>query len=106
MASIAIITGGANANAAALTGGNILAKKLMGNSAGEMEKEKERHDRAQEAYQAAYAKYMRDSTRLDYIATNAEMKAQAKQNFSNSDFALKLYNHPHSDVYVRMTPPK
>ena len=69
MASIAIMIVGAIANAVAFTGGNYLAKYLSGNSAAAMEKEKERHNRALEAYQAAYAKYMRDRTKLlDWIA--------------------------------------
>ena len=101
MASIAIMIGGA----VAFTGGNYLAKYLSGDSAAAMEKERERHDRALEAYQAAYSKYMRDRTKLlDWIATNEEMKEQAKQNFTNTDYAFKLYNQAHPDA--RMTPPK
>ena len=35
--------------------------------------EKKRHDKAEEAYNAAYAKYTRDRTKLlDWIATNAQ----------------------------------
>ena len=105
MASIAIMIGGAIANVVAFTGGNYLAKYLSGNSAAAMEKERERHDRALEAYQAAYAKYMRDRIKLlDWIATNEKMKEQAKQNFTNTDYAFKLYNQAHPDA--RMTPPK
>ena len=105
MASIAIIIGGAIANAVAFTGGNYLAKYLSGDSAAAMEKERERHDRALEAYQAAYAKYTRDRTKLlDWIAKNAQEKAQAKQNFTNTDYAFKLYNKAHPDA--RMTLPK
>ena len=97
--------GGAIANAVAFTGGNYLAKYLSGDSAAAMEKERERHDRALEAYQAAYAKYMRDRTKLlDWIATNEKMKEEAKQNFTNTDYAFKLYNQAHPDA--RMTPPK
>ena len=97
--------GGAIVNAAAFTGGNYLAKYLSGDSAAAMEKEKERHDRALGAYQAAYAKYSRDRTKLfDWIARNAQEKAQAKQNFTNTDYAFTLYNKAHPDA--RMTPPK
>ena len=54
---------------------------------------------------AAYAKYTRDRTKLlDWIETNAEIKAQAKQNFTNTDYAFKLYNQAHPDE--RMIPPK
>ena len=53
----------------------------------------------------AYAKYTRDRTKLlDWIETNAEIKAQAKQNFTNTDYAFKLYNQAHPDE--RMIPPK
>ena len=97
--------GGAIANAVAFTGGNYLAKYLSGDSAAAMEKERERHDRALEAYQAAYAKYTRDRTKLlDWIVKNAQEKAQAKQNFTNTDYAFKLYNQAHPDA--RMTLPK
>ena len=97
--------GGAVVNTASFIGGNYLAKYLSGDSAAAMEKERERHDRALEAYQAAYAKYTRDRTKLlDWIAKNAQEKAQAKQNFTNADYAFKLYNQAHPDA--RMTPPK
>ena len=50
------------------------------------------------AYQVAYAKYMRDCTRrLDWIETNEQIKAEAKQNFTNADYAFKLYNQAHPD---------
>ena len=104
MASIAIMVGGAVLNAAAFIGGNYLARALGGGDKAALE-EKERHDRALEAYQAAYAKYTRDRTKLlDWIETNAEIKAQAKQNFTNTDYAFKLYNQAHPDE--QMIPPK
>jgi len=53
--------------------------------------EKTQHDKALEAYQAAYAKYTPDRTKLlDWIQTNAEIKEQAKQDFTNTDYAFKL----------------
>ena len=86
MASIAILIGAAVVNAAAFIGGNYLAR---GDKAAQ--EEKVRHDKALEAYQTAYAKYTRDRTKLlDWIATNAQMKAQAKQNFANTEYAFKL----------------
>ena len=57
MASIAMMVGGAILNAAAFTGGNYLAKYLSGDSNQAAIDEKIRHDKALEAYQAAYAKY-------------------------------------------------
>ena len=92
MASVAIMVGGAVLNAATFIGGNYLARALGGNS----DEEKVRHDKALEAYQAAYAKYTRDRTKLlDWIETNAQIKAQAKQNFTNTDYAFKLYKQAH-----------
>jgi len=104
MASIAIMVGGAVLNATAFIGGNYLARGLSGGGKAALE-EKKRHDKALEAYQAAHAKYTRDRTHLlDWISTNAHTKAEAKQNFTNTDYALKLYNQAHSDE--RMIPPK
>jgi len=104
MASIAIMVGGAVLNATAFIGGNYLATGLGGGDKAALE-EKKRHDKALEDYQAAYAKYTRDRTHLrDWTATNAEIKAEAKQNFTNTDYAFKLYNQAHPDE--RMIPPQ
>ena len=101
MAGIVIMIGRAIANAVAFTGGNYLAKYLSGDSAAAMEKEREWHDCALEAYQADYAKYMRDRIKLlDWIATNEKMKEKAKQNFTNTDYTFKLYNQVHPDARI------
>ena len=43
-------------------------------------------------------KYTRERTqRLDWTETNREIKAQANQNFTNTDYAFKLYNQAHPD---------
>ena len=85
--------GGAVLNAAAFTGGNYLAKYNAGDSGQAALAEKTRHDEALEAYQAAMEKYTRERTQLlDWIETNREIKAQANQNFTNTDYAFKLYN--------------
>ena len=88
--------GGAVLNAAAFTGGNYLAKYLAGDDGQAALAEKTRQDKALEAYQAAMAKSMRERTQLlDWIETNREIKDQAKQNFTNTDYAFKLYNQTH-----------
>ena len=64
-----------------------------------------RHDKALEAYQAAIEKYNRERTQLlDWIETNREIKNQAKQNFTNTDYTFKLYNQAHPDY--KLTQPK
>ena len=108
MASIAIMIGGAVLNAAAFTGGNYLAKYLAGDDGQAALAEKTRHDKALEAYQAAMAKYTRERTQLlDWIETNREIKAQADQDFTNTDYAFKLYNQAHPDYKLTQpTAPK
>ena len=105
MASIAMMIGGAVLNAAAFTGGNYLAKFLDGNGGHAALDEKTRHDKALEAYQAAMAKYTRERTQILYwINTNEEIKEHAQKNFTNTDYAFKLYNQAHPDQ--RLTLPK
>ena len=98
MASIAIMVGGAVLNTATFIGGNYLARALGEGDKAALD-EKVRHDKALEVYQAAYAKYTRD-----WIATNTQIKAEAEQNFTNTDYAFKLYNQVHPDK--QMIPPK
>ena len=64
MASIAIMVGRAMLNVATFTGSNYLARALSGDSSQAALDEKKRHDKALEAYQAAYNKYSRDRTQL------------------------------------------
>ena len=96
MASITIMIGGALINATAFVGGSHLAKYSSGdqNSA---EEEKKRCDFAVEEYQSAYEKYQENRTKLvNWIATNDRVKEQPKQNFLDTDYALKLYNKVHN----------
>lgn len=63
--------------------------------------EKVRHDKALEAYQAAYAKYEKDRMKLlDWIATNERIKQKAMQNFTDTDYAFKLSNQLHPDKKI------
>ena len=88
MASIALMIGGAIINATTFVGGSYLAKYLSGSS--DSDEEKKRHDLAVEKYQ--------NRAKLnDWIMTNDRIKDEAKENFKNTDYALKLYNKIHQD---------
>jgi len=82
--------GGVIINATAFFGANYLVKYLSGDSAGE---EKKRHNLAVEKYEKEYQKYQWNRTKLlDWMATKHEIKDEVKENFENTDYALKLYN--------------
>ena len=103
MASVVSMIGGTLLNAVAFTGGNYLAKYLSGDDGQAALDEKIRHDKALEAYQATMAKYTRECMQLiDWIKTNREIKEQANQNFTNTDYAFKLYNQVHPDYKFTM----
>ena len=96
MATIAIMVGGAVLNATTFIGGNYLAKTLSGDSGKAAMDEKIRHDKALEAYQAAYAKYQKDRTELlDWVAEQDREKNKAIHDFQDKDRALALYNQTH-----------
>ena len=100
--------GGAVLNAAAFTGSNYLTKYIARDSGVAVLAEETPHDKALEAYQAAMEKYTRERRqRLDWIETNREIKAQANRNFTNTDYAFKLYNQAHPDYKLTQpTKPK
>ena len=51
------------------------------------------------------ANHTRERTQLlDWIETKREIKDQAKQNLTNTDYAFKLYNQAHP--YYKLTMPK
>ena len=96
MASIALMIGGAIINATTFVGGSYLAKYLSGSS--DSDEEKRRHDLAVEKYQKKYEEYEENLAKLnDWIMTNDRIKDEAKENFKNTDYALKLYNKIHQD---------
>ena len=97
MATIAIMLGGALLNEAAFIGGNYLAKALSGDSGqAALDEKKKRHDKALEAYQAAYQKWQKDRTHLlDWIAEQDREKDKARYDFQDTDKALALYNQTH-----------
>ena len=96
MASIALMIGGAIINATTFVGGSYLAKYLSGSS--DSDEEKKRHDLAVEKYQKKYEEYEENRAKLnDWIMTNDRIKDEAKENFKNTDYALKLYNKIYQD---------
>ena len=96
MASIALMIGGAIINVTTFVGGSYLAKYLSGSS--DSDEEKKRHDLAVEKYQKEYEEYEENRAKLnDWIMTNDRIKDEAKENFKNTDYALKLYNKIHQD---------
>ena len=96
MASIALMIGGAIINATTFVGGSYLAKYLSGSS--DSDEEKRRHDLAVEKYQKEYEECEENRAKLnDWIMTNDRIKDEAKENFKNTDYALKLYNKIHQD---------
>ena len=101
MASIALMIGGAIINATTFVGGSYLAKYLSGSS--DSDEEKKRHDLAVEKYQKKYEEYEENRAKLnDWIMTNDRIKDEAKENFKNTDYALKLYNKIHQvDLSLR-----
>ena len=96
MATIAIMVGGTVLNAATFIGGNYLAKALSGDSGQAAMEEKIRHDKALEAYQAAYAKYQKDRAELlGWIAEQDREKDKAIHDCQDTDRTLALYNQTH-----------
>jgi len=92
-----MMVGGAIINAAAFTGGNVLAKYLSGDS-GAMA-EKTRHDKALEAYEAAQARYAHDRTKLlDWIESTVKIK-RSRNRISPTPITLSIST-------TRRTPPR
>ena len=99
--------GGAIINATAFVGGSYLAKYLSGDSEFTSLEEKRRHNLAVEKYQKEYEKYVENRAKLnDWIQTNDLLKDEAKQNFTNTDFALKLYNKVHQQKIDHLEEPQ
>ena len=102
MATIALMIGGMVINAATFSGGNYLSHYLSGDGEAALA-EKTWHDKALEAYQTAMVTYTCERTKLlDWIETNREIIDQAEQNFTNTDYAFKLYSlaHPDQQIYL------
>ena len=91
MAMVAIILGGAIANALAFTGGNYLFSKLDHRYDGSAELE--RHAKAIEQLQNATSKWNEDRIKtLDFLTRELQAKQQANSDCNSVDQALQLYN--------------
>ena len=100
MTTVAIILGGAIANAPAFTGGNYLFSKL--DHRDDWSAERERHDKAIEQLQTATSKWNEYRIKtLDFLNRELQAKQQANSDFNSVDQALHLYNE---DVIVQNKP--
>jgi len=96
MASIAIMIGGAVLNATTFIGGSHLAKYLGGDKT---DTEHIRHDKALEKYKKDYQKYMESQRAFEqWKEAQAQRSGISRQDFANTDEALKLYNQTHSPL--------
>ena len=91
MVTVAIILGGAIANALALTRGNYIFSKLDHRDDGSAERE--RHDKAIEQLQTATSTWNEDRIiTLDFFNMELQVKQHANADFNSVDQALQLYN--------------
>lgn len=87
MAQIALLIGGAIANAVAFTGSNYLFSKLSGN-----DEERKRHNKAVEDLNAATAHWEQERMqRLDFINYKLRQQQHAVNTFMDVDSAMKEY---------------
>ena len=96
MASIAIMMGGAVLNATIFISGSYLAEYLGGDKT---DTERIRHDKALEKYQKDCQKYMESQRAFQEWKEAQEKRDEiSRQDFANTDEALKLYNQTHSPL--------
>ena len=89
MASVALLIGGAIANALAFTGSNYLFSRLSGTDSLE---EQKRHNNALEQLQAATAEWQKERTqRLDFIHKKLRQQQHAVNTFQDVDTAMQEY---------------
>ena len=88
--AVAMMVGGALVNALAFSGSNYLFSH-MGKS-DDAEKERERHDKAEEQLQAAQTAWNKKRMqRLDFISEQIKKEHHAVQTFEDVDQAMKQY---------------
>ena len=100
MATIAILIGGAIANAVAFVGGNALYDKFGRTDGSE---ERIRHDRAIEDLQQATTKWNQKRLEtLDFINNKIREKNESRNTFDDVDRALDFYNETHPDANLQL----
>src|SRR5271155_5076298 len=100
MATIAILIGGAIANAVAFVGGNALYDKFGRTDGSE---ERIRHDRAIEDFQRATSEWNQKRLKtLDFINNKLREKSESRNAFDDVDRALDFYNETHPDAYLQV----
>jgi hypothetical protein len=103
MATIAILIGGAIANAVAFVGGNALYDKFGRTDGSE---EKIRHDRAIEDLQKATTEWNQKRLEtLDFINNKIREKTESRNTFDDVDRALDFYNETHPDADLQLCVP-
>ena len=102
MASIAMLLGGAIANAVAFTGSNYLFSLFKDSG---VEEERRRHDAAVEQLQAAQAAWVKRRTqRLDFIQGELRREGHAVKTFKDVDEAMQEYAAVMPDASKRLDP--
>ena len=100
MATIAILIGGAIANAVAFVGGNALYDKFGRTDGSE---ERIRHDRAIEDLQRATSEWNQKRLEtLDFINNKIREKSESRNTFDDVDRALDFYNETHPDSNLQL----
>ena len=90
MASIAILIGGALANALAFTGSSYLFHRL---SSDNIDAERKRHDAAIEALQAAQIEWThKRQQRIDFINNQLRLERKAETKFTELNDAMREYH--------------
>src|SRR5208282_5455430 len=100
MPTIAILIGGAIANAVAFVGGNALYDQF-GRTGGS--EERIRHDRAIEDLQRATTEWNQKRLEtLDFINNKIREKSESRNTFDDVDRALDFYNETHPDAHLQL----
>ena len=99
MASIAMLIGGALANALAFTGSSYLFYRL---SADNIDAERKRHDAAIEALQKAQIEWtLKRQQRIDFINNQLRLERNAETKFTELNDPMREYN----EVFGHELPP-